>query len=79
MCGEAHAHVGDDRLRLGRTLLDEVDELVAVEHTEVRRVAGVVDEPAQDRPRQSFERVVPQIRRTEFERGDPERVPPFGG
>ena len=74
MCGQADADVGHDRLRLPGLLAHQVQGLRAVQDAQVRDLLHPVGEPSQQRAGEAFQRVVPQIRGAEFERGDAQAV-----
>ena len=62
-----------------RLLREQVERLRAVQDAEVGGLPGAVDQPAQQRPGQPLERVVPQVGRAQLERADPEPVPALLG
>ena len=73
--GQAYADVGDQRDRPGRLFLQQIDELTTVQYAEMRGLADLRDQLDEQRPGQSLERIVAQVRRADLERGHPEPVP----
>ena len=74
---QSHAYIGDQGdgdaggLRL---LLEQVDTLGAVKDSEMRCLADGRDQPLEDWPGDVLEGLVAQIRRTDLECREPERV-----
>ena len=71
---QPHPDVGHQRGAVLGPLLHDVEHIAAVQHGEVGAFADRIHERGEQRPAQARERLLPRIRRAEFEGTDPQPV-----
>ena len=77
--GQPHADVGDERRSAWRALLQDVEDVAAVQHREVRALAGPLDEGGERTAGDPLERCLPGVAAADLEGGETEPVRPLVG
>ncbi len=72
--GQPDPDVGDQRRSAGGALLEDVEDVAAVQHREVGALAGPVDQLGERPPGDALQRPLPRVAAADLERRHPEPV-----